>query len=180
MFSENCCVRWIPLFYKTCKGFIRFNFKLFEYYHWDRQVGELSVVSYCSELASGELQDLEISKSCRQDLEFSKSCRHDHLVGKIWNFLNLACKIYEYFKFCRQDLDFSKSCWQDLEYSKFCMQDFEFSKSCRARVNLVIFKIFIAISNCVRAELRASDDEWSIKIFNCSQNFTFARFARKI
>ena len=23
-------------------------------------------------------------------------------------------------------------------------------------------------------------DEWSIKIFNCSQNFTFARFARKI
>ena len=22
-------------------------------------------------------------------------------------------------------------------------------------------------------------DEWSIKIFNCSQNFTFARFARK-
>ena len=24
------------------------------------------------------------------------------------------------------------------------------------------------------------DDELSIKIFNCSQNFTFARFARKI
>ena len=23
-------------------------------------------------------------------------------------------------------------------------------------------------------------DEWSMKIFNCSQNFTFARFARKI
>ena len=23
-------------------------------------------------------------------------------------------------------------------------------------------------------------DEWSIKIFNCSQNFTFAQFARKI
>ena len=23
-------------------------------------------------------------------------------------------------------------------------------------------------------------DEWSIKFFNCSQNFTFARFARKI
>ena len=23
-------------------------------------------------------------------------------------------------------------------------------------------------------------DEWSIKIFNCSQNFTFARFAHKI
>ena len=23
-------------------------------------------------------------------------------------------------------------------------------------------------------------DEWSIKIFNCSKNFTFARFARKI
>ena len=25
----------------------------------------------------------------------------------------------------------------------------------------------------------AGDDEWSIKIFNCSQNFTFARFARQ-
>ena len=81
---------------------------------WDRQVGELSVVSYCSELTSGELQHLEFSKSCRQDLEFSKSC------------------------------------WQDLEYSNFCRQDFEFSKSCRTRVNLVIFKIFIAMSNCVR------------------------------
>ena len=46
-----------------------------------RQVGELSVVSYCSELASGVLQDLEFSKSCRKILEFDK----------IWNFLNLAC-----------------------------------------------------------------------------------------
>ena len=26
----------------------------------------------------------------------------------------------------------------------------------------------------------ARGDEWSIKIFNCSQNFTFARFTRKI
>ena len=71
----------------------------------DRQVGELSVVSYCSELASGELQDMEFSKSCRQDMEFSKSCR--------------------------QDLEFSKSCRQDLEFSKSCRQDFEFSTSCR-------------------------------------------------
>ena len=45
--------------------------------HGDRQVGELSVVSYCSELASGELQDLEFSKSCRQDMENSRSCRKD-------------------------------------------------------------------------------------------------------
>ena len=43
----------------------------------DRQVGELSVVSYCGELASGVLQDIEFSKSCRQDLEFSKSYRQD-------------------------------------------------------------------------------------------------------
>ena len=50
-----------------------------------RQVGELSVVSYCSELASGVLQDLEFSKSCRKILNFPT------LVGKIWNFLNLAC-----------------------------------------------------------------------------------------
>ena len=50
-----------------------------------RQVGELSVVSYCSELASGVLQDLEFSKSCRKILNFP------NLVGKIWNFLNLAC-----------------------------------------------------------------------------------------
>ena len=39
------------------------------WYPRDRQVaGELSVVSYCSELASGELEP--------QDLEFSKCCRH--------------------------------------------------------------------------------------------------------
>ena len=38
-------------------------------------------MSYCSELASGVLQDLEFSKSCRKILEFDK----------IWNFLNLAC-----------------------------------------------------------------------------------------
>ena len=50
-----------------------------------RQVGELSVVSYCSELASGVLQDLEFSKSCRKILNFP------NVVGKIWNFLNLAC-----------------------------------------------------------------------------------------
>ena len=29
-------------------------------------------------------------------------------------------------------------------------------------------------------ELYLRGDEWSMKIFNCSQNFTFARFARKI
>ena len=49
----------------------------------DRQVGELSVVSYCSELASGELQDLEFSKSCRQDLEFSKFCMQDFEIFQI-------------------------------------------------------------------------------------------------
>ena len=38
---------------------------------WDWQAGELSFVSYCSELASGELQDLEFSRPCRQDTEFS-------------------------------------------------------------------------------------------------------------
>ena len=51
---------------------------------WDRQVGELSFVSYRSELTSGELQDLEFFKSCWQDLEYSN--------------------------FCRQDFEFSKSC----------------------------------------------------------------------
>ena len=50
-----------------------------------RQVGELSVVSCCSELASGVLQDIQFSKSCRKILNFPT------LVGKIWNFLNLAC-----------------------------------------------------------------------------------------
>ena len=29
-------------------------------------------------------------------------------------------------------------------------------------------------------ELYLRGDEWSMKIFNCSQNFTFARFARTI
>ena len=29
-------------------------------------------------------------------------------------------------------------------------------------------------------ETNTRGDEWSIKIFNCSQNFTFAPFARKI
>ena len=29
-------------------------------------------------------------------------------------------------------------------------------------------------------ELYLRGDEWSMKIFNCSQNFTFARFSRKI
>ena len=66
-------------------------------------------MSYCSELASGELQDLEFSKCCWQDFEFSKCCR------------------------------------QDIEFSKPCRQDFKFSKSCETRVNLVIFKIFIAM-----------------------------------
>ena len=66
----------------------------------DRQVGELSVVSYCSELASGELQDLEFSESCRQDFEFSKSCRQDLEFSKSWrkilNFPNLASKILNF------------------------------------------------------------------------------------
>ena len=31
-----------------------------------------------------------------------------------------------------------------------------------------------------RPVVKRRGDEWSIKIFNCSQNFTFARFARKI
>ena len=30
------------------------------------------------------------------------------------------------------------------------------------------------------SSLRIRGDEWSIKIFNCSPNFTFARFAHKI
>ena len=60
-------------------------------------------MSYCSEVASGELQDIEFSKSCRQDIEFSKSCQ--------------------------QDLEFSKSCRLDLEFSKSCRPDIEFSKS---------------------------------------------------
>ena len=60
------------------------------------------------------------------------------------------------FQILPQDLEFCKSCWQDLEYSKFCRQDFQFSKSCRTRVNLLIFKIFIVMSNCVRAELGAA------------------------
>ena len=38
------------------------------------------MVSYCSELASGEVQDMEFSKSCRQDLEFEKLI---DLAGKI-------------------------------------------------------------------------------------------------
>ena len=53
----------------------------------DRQVGKLSVVSYCSELASGELQDLEFSKSCRKILNFAS------LASKILNILNFAGKI---------------------------------------------------------------------------------------
>ena len=75
------------------------------------------------------------------------------LAARTMNISNFASKILifpnlllEYSKFCMQDFEFSKSCWQD----------FEFSKSCQARVNLVIFKIFIAMSNCVRAELRAA------------------------
>ena len=52
-----------------------------------RQVGELSVVSYCSELASGELQDREFSKSCRKILNFPNP------AGKILNFPHLAGKI---------------------------------------------------------------------------------------
>ena len=43
-------------------------------------------MSYCSEVASGELQDLEFSKSCQQDIEFP------NLAGKILNFPNLAGK----------------------------------------------------------------------------------------
>ena len=65
----------------------------------------------------------------------------------ISNVANLAGKTsLEYSKFCRQDFEFSKS----------CRQDFEFSKSGRKRVNLVIFKLFIAMSNCVMAGLRAA------------------------
>ena len=65
----------------------------------DRQVGELSVVSYCSELASGELQDMEFSKSCRQDLEFSKFGIFSILPARSINFSNFddipnfVCKI---------------------------------------------------------------------------------------
>ena len=94
----------------------------------DRQVGEFNirVVSYCSELVSGELQDMEFSKSCRQDLEFSKCCRQD----------------LEFSKSCRQNLEFSKSCRQDLEFSKSCRQDLEFSKS-------IYFKYFYCVTRLV-------------------------------
>ena len=59
-------------------------------------------MSYCSELASGEFQDLEFSKSCRQDVEFSKSCWQDfefsNLAGKILNFPNLVGKELDKFR----------------------------------------------------------------------------------
>ena len=52
---------------------------------WDHQFGELSFVSYSSELSYGELQHLEFSRSCRQDLEFSTD-----LAGSIFNFQDPA------------------------------------------------------------------------------------------
>ena len=59
-------------------------------------------MSYCSELASGELKDLEFSKSCWQDLEFpnlaGKILNFPNLAGRILNFPNLAGKILIFFK----------------------------------------------------------------------------------
>ena len=115
-------------------------FKFYSVCWWyprDRQVaGELSVVSYCSELASGELQDIELSKSCRPDLEFSKCCRQDLEFSK-------SCRqALEFSKCFRHDLKFSKSCRQDLEFSKSCRQDLEFSKS-------IYFKYFYCVTRRV-------------------------------
>ena len=66
----------------------------------DRQVGQLSVVSYCSELASGELQDIEFSKSCRKILNFpnlaGRILNFPNVAGKILNFPNLVCKIWNF------------------------------------------------------------------------------------
>ena len=69
-------------------------------------------MSYCSELASGELQDMEFSKSCRQDMEFSKFRIFSILPARSINFSNfddipnfvckisksknLACKIFTF------------------------------------------------------------------------------------
>ena len=41
-----------------------------------------------------------------------------------------------------------------------------------------IIQHFLALP--IKPSLFSRDDEWSINIFNCSQNFAFARFARKI
>ena len=67
---------------------------------WDRQVGESSVVSYWGELASGELPNIENSRSCPQNLEFSESRKKD----------------FEFSKCCRQVLEFSKSCRHVFEF----------------------------------------------------------------
>ena len=67
---------------------------VFQCKHGDRQLGELSGVSYCSELTSGELQDREFSKSWWQDFEFSRSCRQDLESSNTW----------------LQDLENSRSC----------------------------------------------------------------------
>ena len=58
---------------------------------------------------SGELQDIEFSKSCRQDIEFSKSCQQD----------------LEFSKSCRQDLEFSKSCRLAYLWDKLSKPDIE-------------------------------------------------------
>ena len=66
-----------------------------------------------------------------------------------------------------------------LEYSKFCRQNFKFSKSCRTLVNLVIFKIFIAMSNCLRAVLRAassSTNSTKKPNLNLNTNWPFNHF----
>ena len=46
--------------------------------------------------------------------------------------------------------------------------------------NSVNSDIQISAGGTPLKEANGRGDEWSIKIFNCSQNFTFARFARKI
>ena len=69
-----------------------------------------------------------------------------NFVGRILNFPNLAGKILNIPNFAGKIFNFLKS----------LRQDFEFSNYCRTCVNLVIFKILIAMSNCVRAELRAA------------------------
>ena len=69
---------------------------------WDRQVGESSVVSYWGELASGELPNIENSRSCRKILNFPSLARRilnsPNVAGKFLNFPNLAGTFLNFFQ----------------------------------------------------------------------------------
>ena len=58
-------------------------------------------------------------------------------------------------------------------HSSFCIFENAVIKEVQISTHFVINVIVIIPLLC-------RGDEWSIKIFNRSQNFTFARFARKI